>query len=124
LAHRQEKIDMALKMTNREMDGASVVALDGRAVLGAEGDALREELQKLVAQGKKKIVLNMNNIEHIDSAGLGTLVDAHLNAKSKGASLKLCHLGSKFQEVLQITRLSTIFYVCNTEAAAIASFSG
>ncbi len=57
---------MALKMTNREVDGASVLALDGRVVLGAEGDALREELQKLVAEGKKKIVLNMNNIEYID----------------------------------------------------------
>ena len=113
---------MALKMTNREVDGASVLALDGRVVLGAEGDALREELQKLVAEGKKKIVLNMNNIEYIDSAGLGTLVAAHLNAKSKGAALKLCHLGSKLQEVLQITRLSTVFCVCNTEAVAVASF--
>jgi len=119
----RKELNMALKMTNREVDGASVIALDGRVVLGAEGDALREELQKLVAEGKKKIVLNMNNIEYIDSAGLGTLVAAHLNAKSKGAALKLCHLGSKLQEVLQITRLSTVFCVCNTEAVAVASFS-
>ena len=114
---------MALKMTNREVDGASVVALDGRIVRGAEGNALRQELQKLVAEGKKNIVLNMSNIEYVDSAGLGTLVAAHLSAKSQGASLKLCHLGSKLQEVLQITRLSTVFYVCSTEAAAVASFS-
>ena len=114
---------MALKMTNREVDGASVLALDGRVVLGAEGDALREELQKLVAEGKKKIVLNMNNIEYIDGAGLGTLVAAHLNAKSKGAALKLCHLDSKLQEVLQITRPSKGFCVCNTEAVTVASFS-
>jgi anti-sigma B factor antagonist len=119
----RKELNMALKMTNREVDGASVIALDGRVVLGAEGDALREELQKLVAEGKKKIVLNMNNIGYIDSAGLGTLVAAHLNAKSKGAALKLCHLGSKLQEVLQITRLSTVFCVCNTEAVAVASFS-
>jgi anti-sigma B factor antagonist len=121
--HWREGNNMALKMTNREVDGASVVALDGRIVMGAEGDALRQELQKLVAEGKKNIVLNMNNIEYVDSAGLGTLVAAYLSAKSKGASLKLCHLGSKLQEVLQITRLSTVFYVCNTEAAAVASFS-
>jgi anti-sigma B factor antagonist len=114
---------MALKITNHEVDGTSVVALDGRVVLGVEGDALRQELQKLVAEGKKNIVLNMSNIEYVDSAGLGTLVAAHLNAKSKGASLKLCHLGSKLQEVLQITRLSTVFCVCNTEAVAVASFS-
>ena len=114
---------MALKMTNREVNGASVLALDGRIVLGAEGDVLREKLQTLVREGKKKIVLNMTNIEYIDSAGLGTLVAAHLTAKSKGASLKLCHLGSKLQEVLQITKLSTVFCVCNTEALAVASFS-
>jgi hypothetical protein len=58
----RKEINMALKMTNREVDGASVLALDGRVVFGAEGDALREELQKLVAEGKKRIVLNMNNI--------------------------------------------------------------
>ena len=63
---------MALMMTNREVDGASVVALDGRIVMGAEGNALRQELQKLVAEGKKNIVLNMSNIEYVDSAGLGT----------------------------------------------------
>ena len=114
---------MALRMTTREVNGASVLALEGRIVLGVEGDALRVELQNLVHEGKKKMVLNMNNIEYIDSAGLGTLIEAHLNAKSQGASLKLCHLGSKLQEVLRITRLATVFQVCNTEAVAIASFS-
>ena len=112
---------MALRMTSREVNGASVLALDGRIVLGAEGDALRHELQTLVREGKKTIVLNMNNIEYIDSAGLGTLVAAHLNAKSQGASLKLCHLGSKLQEVLKITKLATVFQVFNTEAIAVAS---
>jgi len=71
----------------------------------------------------RKLVLNMNNIEYIDSAELGTLIEVHLNAKSQGASLKLCHLRSKLQEVLQITRLATVFQVCNTEAGAVASFS-
>jgi len=114
---------MSLRMTNREVNGASVLALDGRIVLGAEGDALREQLQTLVREGKKKIVINLHNIEYIDSAVLGTLVAAHLNATSQGASLKLCHLGIKLQEVLQITRLASVFQVCNTEALAVASFS-
>jgi anti-sigma B factor antagonist len=119
----QEGSNMALKITNREVNGAFVLALEGRIVLGAEGDALREELHTLVHDGKKKLVLNMDHIEYIDSAGLGTLIEAHLNAKSQGASLKLCHLCSKLQEVLQITRLATVFQVCNTEAVAVASFS-
>ncbi len=114
---------MALKFTNREVDGVSVVALDGRIVLGEESNAMREKVKTLVAEGKKKIVLNMDNITFIDSAGLGTLVAAHHSAKGQGASLRLCHLGTKFQEVLQITKLMTIFEVFNTEAEAVASFS-
>ena len=114
---------MALKMADREADGVSVVVLEGRIVLGEESNALREKLKNLIAEGKKKIVLNMDNIEYIDSSGLGTLVAAHCSAKTRGASLRLCHLGSKFQEVLQITKLVTIFDVYDTKAAAVASFS-
>jgi anti-sigma B factor antagonist len=114
---------MALKMTDREVDGASVVTLDGRIVLGEESQALRVELKNLVAEGKKKIVLNMDNIKYIDSAGLGILVASHVCAKAQGASLKLSNLGSRFREVLQITKLFKVFDVYNTEAAAIASFS-
>ena len=115
---------MSMKMNNREVDGVSVVGLAGRIVLGDESNALRVELKSLIAEGKKQIVLNMDNIKYIDSAGLGILVAAHVNAKTQGASLRLCHLGSKFQEVLQITKLVTVFEVYDTEPAAIASFSG
>jgi len=114
---------VALKMTNREVDGVSVVALDGRIVLGEESNALREKVKSLIAEGKKKVVLNMANITFIDSAGLGTLVAAHHSAKSQGAALKLAHLGAKFQEVLQITKLLTVFDVYNTEAEAVSSFA-
>ena len=113
---------MALKFTQREVDGVTVVALDGRIVLGEESNALRERVKALVAEGKKKIVLNMANITFIDSAGLGTLVAAHHSAKSQGAALKLCNLGAKFQEVLQITKLLTVFDVYNNESEAVASF--
>jgi anti-sigma B factor antagonist len=119
----EEETNMALKMTNREVEGVSVVALDGRIVLGEESNALREKLKRLIAEGKKKIILNMDNIKYIDSSGLGALVAAHCSAKTQGASLRLCHLGSKFQEVMQITKLLTVFEVCDTEAAAVASFS-
>jgi anti-sigma B factor antagonist len=119
----EEETKVALKMTYREVDGVAVVALDGRIVLGEESNALREKVKSLIAEGKKKIVLNMDNITFIDSAGLGTLVAAHHSAKSQGASLRLCHLGSKFQEVLQITKLLTVFEVYDTEAAAVSSFS-
>ena len=114
---------MLSSMTTREVDGVSIVALGGRIVFGEESNALRAKVKSLIAEGKQKIVLNMKNIEYIDSAGLGMLVAAHLSAKTHGASLCLCQLGSKFHEVLEITKLVTVFQVCSTEAAAVASFT-
>lgn len=113
---------MALKMTNREVDGVAVVELEGRIVLGEESNALRERVKSLLAANKKRIVLNMDNVTYIDSAGLGTLVATHHSAKSQSASLRLSNLGSKFQEVLQVTKLLTVFEVFDSEAAAIQSF--
>lgn len=114
---------MALKMTNREVDGVAVVALEGRIVLGEESNALRERVKSLLASNKKKIVLNMDNVTYIDSSGLGALVAAHHSVRSQEGALKLSNLGSKFQEVLQVTRLLTVFEVFDTETAAIRSFS-
>lgn len=117
------RIQVALKLNSREVDGVSVVALEGRIVLGEESNSLREKVKSLLAGGKKNIVLNMDNVTYIDSAGLGTLVASHHSAKSQDAALKLSNLGSKFQEVLQVTKLLTVFDVYDSEAAAIRSFS-
>ena len=114
---------MPLKMTDREVDGVTVVALDGRIVLGEETNAFREKIKALLAEGKKKILLNLANITLIDSTSLGTLVAAHHSASTRGASVRLCNLGTKFQEVLQVTKLLTVFDVSDTEANGIRSFS-
>ena len=113
---------MTIRMTNSEVDGVSVVTLDGRIVLGEESTSFREKLRSMIAEGKKKIVLNMANIKYIDSTGLGTLVAAHVSAKTQGASVRLCHLGQKFHEIMQVTKLLTVFDVYETEAAAVSSF--
>jgi anti-sigma B factor antagonist len=113
---------VTIKMTNSEVDGVSVVTLDGRIVLGEETNSFREKLKSMLAEGKKKIVLNMVNIKYIDSSGLGALVAAHFSAKTQSASVRLCNLGKKFQEVMQITKLLTVFDVYDTEAAAVSSF--
>jgi anti-sigma B factor antagonist len=118
-----EETDMALKITNREVDGVAVVALEGRIVLGEESSALRDSVKGLLGQGKKKIALNVDNVGFIDSAGLGTLVAIYHAAKSQGASLVLCHLGSKFQELLQVTRLLTVFDTYKTEADAVRALA-
>lgn len=113
---------MTIKMTNSEVDSVSVVRLDGRIVLGEESTSLREKVKSLLAEGKKKIVLNMADVKYIDSSGLGTLVATHVSAKALGASVRLCNLGQKFHDVLQLTKLLTVFDVYDTEAAAIGSF--
>jgi anti-sigma B factor antagonist len=117
-------MSMTVRMTISEVEGVTVVALDGQIVLGEESNSLREKLKGLIAGGKQKIVLNMANVKYIDSAGLGTLVAAHITAKTQGASVRICYLGRKFHEVLQITKLLTVFDVYDTEVAAIDSFIG
>ena len=113
---------MSVIITNSEVNGVAVVELDGRIVLGEESNSLREKLKSLVAAGKKKIVLNMADITYIDSSGLGALVAAHVSAKAQGASVRLCNLGKKFHDVMQVTRLLTVFDVYDTQAAAVSSF--
>jgi anti-sigma B factor antagonist len=113
---------MDLNIQNKQIGDVSVVALKGRIVLGEGSSALRERVKNLVTDGKKKIVLNMANVTYIDSAGLGALVAAYISAKKQGSALHLSDLGNKFHEVLQITRLLTVFSVYATEAEAISSF--
>lgn len=113
---------MALRMTDREVSGVTVLDLEGRIVLGEESNAFRERVKGLLANNHKKIVLNMSNVSYIDSAGLGTLVATFHSARSQGGTLKLCNLGAKFKEVLQVTKLMTVFDVYDNDTAAVASF--
>jgi anti-sigma B factor antagonist len=114
---------VSLQITERVVDGVTVVSLDGRIVLGDETNAFREKIRALLAEGRKKILLNLDDVTLIDSTGLGTLVAAHHSASTRGAFLRLCNLGTKFQEVLQVTKLLTVFDVSGTEADGIRSFS-
>ena len=110
---------MALGITHRDVDRVAVVLLDGRIVLGEETKAFREKVKSLLAEGKKNILLDFRNISFIDSAGLDALVKAYSSAKSAGAALRLCNVGSKFRELLQITKLCTVFEVSDSEAEAV-----
>lgn len=114
---------MALRMTDRDVSGVVVLDIEGRIVLGEESNSFREKVKSLLAAGHKKIVLNLANVTYIDSAGLGTLVAIFHSARTQGATLKLANLGSKFREVLQVTRLLTVFDTYDNEAAAIQSFA-
>lgn len=114
---------MALRTSTREVDGVLVLDLEGRIVLGEESSALRETIKRLIGEGRKAIILNLSNVSFIDSSGLGALVASHSSAKAAGATLRLCNLGSKFSELLQITKLYTIFEVSDTEADALRAMA-
>jgi len=113
---------MPLKLASHEVDGVTVLLLDGRIVLGEETSKLRETVKNLVSEGKKKLVLDMKNVTMIDSSGLGALVAAYSSAKSGGASVRLCNLGAHFNQLLQITKLLTVFEVSKTQEDAVGSF--
>jgi anti-sigma B factor antagonist len=113
---------VALRMTDRDVSGVTVVEIEGRIVLGEESNSFREKVKSLLGAGKKKIVLNLQNVSYIDSAGLGTLVATFHSARSQGATLKLANLGSKFKEVLQVTKLMTVFDTYDNETLAVSSF--
>lgn len=114
---------MALKIECREMNDVAVLMLEGRVVLGEETIALREKVKSALGEGKKKIVLDLQNVTMIDSSGLGAMVSAHSSAKAAGATLRLCNLGTRTNELLQMTRLLTVFEVSGSQADAVSAMS-
>jgi anti-sigma B factor antagonist len=114
---------MSLNVTVRETNVATIVALTGRLSIGEGAAELREALQKLVAEGKKKIVLNLAGLTAMDSAGIGLLVSSYASMNRAGGQMKLSNLSSKVKDVLLITKLLTVFPVYDDEQAALDSFA-
>ena len=113
---------MALTIASREVDGVTVLVLSGRITLGEGSVQLREAVRDLISKGSKTILLNMGDVNYIDSSGLGELVSAYTTAKNQGAQVKLLNLTKKVKDVLQLTKLYTVFDVYEDEASAISSF--
>ena len=113
---------MTLKIEARTADGVTIVSCSGRIVFGEEATALRETLKKLLGS-TKRVLLNLSGVTYIDSGGLGTLVGVYSSARSAGADIKLTGLGPRLRDVLQITKLATVFEVYDNEQQAIAAFN-
>ena len=113
---------MSVKMSSRQVNGVTIVDMSGRLVLGEATSRLRELLQDLVGRGQKKIVLNMEDVSYIDSAGLGTLVSGFTTLTTQQGELKLLNLTKKVHDLLQITKLYTVFEIFDDEAHAVRSF--
>jgi anti-sigma B factor antagonist len=111
-----------LKVSTRQVDGVSIVDCSGRITLGEGSVVLRDTVKDLLGKGHKKILLNLGDVNYIDSSGIGELVSAYTTAKNQGGELKLLKLTKKVHDLLQITKLYTVFEVKDDEAAAVKSF--
>ena len=113
---------MALTIASRELDRVSVLSLNGRITLGEGSVQIRDAIRDLIGKGSKSILLDLGEVNYIDSSGLGELVSAYTTAKNQGAALKLLKLTRKVHDLLQLTKLYTVFDIYDDEASAIASF--
>ena len=112
-----------MKASIRQINGITVVDLSGLITLEQGSTVLRDTVRKLLGQGQKKILLQMGEVMAIDSSGIGELVNAYTTVRGQGGELKLLNLSEKVQDLLQITKLHTVFDISGEEAAALASFS-
>ena len=114
---------MTMKSSTRQVDGVTIVDLSGRITLGEGSVVLRDLVRELLAKGNKKILLNLGDVTYIDSSGIGELVSAFTTVRNGGGELKLLNLTKKVHDLLQITKLYTVFDIKDDETQAIQSFA-
>jgi len=113
---------VSIKTSTRLVDGVTVVDLSGRITLGEGSSTLRETVRDLISKGQKSILLNLGDVTYIDSSGIGELVSSFTSVSNQGGKLKLLNLQKKVHDLLQITKLYTVFEVHTDEAAAVRSY--
>ena len=113
---------MNMTISTRQVAGITILDIGGRIVLGEEGASVRDVIRDLLNNGHKQILFNLGDVDYIDTIGLGSLVGAFTTVRKQGGELKLLNLSEKFADVMQITKLYTVFDIINDEAAALMSF--
>ena len=113
---------MTMKASSRKVDGVVIIDLSGRITLGEGAVVLRDTVKEISSRGEKKILLNLGDVTYIDSSGIGELVSAFTSVKNAGGELKLLNLTKNVHDLLQITKLYTVFDVQDSEASALAAF--
>ncbi|KAA6457841.1 STAS domain-containing protein [Acidobacteria bacterium AB60] len=113
---------MSLKLNTREARGVVIIDVSGRLTMGEAVADIREEIHDQVAQGARKLLLNLAEVTYIDSAGLGELTAAFTSVKNREGQLKLLSLTKRVHDLMQITKLYTVFDVYDDEKTALASF--
>ena len=115
-------IFVAIYLVEKVVNDVMIVDLRGRITLGPETEAVRSKLKELLSAGHHRIILNLGEVTYLDSVGLGTLIAGYTSARNAGGDLKLLHLPRGVQQLLQITRLSTVFEIYEDLAVAVGSF--
>jgi len=113
---------VTMKASSRQVDNVTIVDLSGRITLGEGSVVLRETVKDLVSKGRNRILLNLGDVTYIDSSGIGELVSAFTSVRNQGGELKLLKLTKKVHDLLQITKLYTVFDIKDDEAAAVQAF--
>jgi len=124
IAGRKEICAMSLKINVRETGNVVILDLNGRITLGEEVASLRDTIRELLDAGQKNILLNMGDVPYIDSSGLGQLVGSFATVTNRGGQLKLLNLQKKLHELMQVTKLITVFETYTSESSALRSFAG
>ena len=114
---------MSAKLSPRQVGDVTVIDVAGRITLGEGSSNLREGIREMLAKGNKKILLNLGDVSYIDSSGIGELVSGFTTATNQGGVLKLLGLTKRVKDLLQITKLYTVFEVFDDEATAVRSFA-
>ena len=113
---------MSVKLNTRQVGDVSVVDVAGRITLGEGSSALRDALRDMINKNQKKILLNLGEVNYIDSSGIGELVSGFTTVTNSGGQLKLLNLNKRVKDLLQITKLYTVFDVHDDEAHAVRAF--
>jgi anti-sigma B factor antagonist len=111
-----------MKLNSRQIGDVTVIDAVGRITLGEGSSVFRETIKDLVSKGNKKILLNLAEVSYIDSSGIGELVSGFTSVSNAGGQLKLLKLTKRIQDLLQITKLYTVFEVFDDEAKALGNF--
>lgn len=114
---------MTMKTNSRRVDGVTILDLSGRITLGEGSVVLRDQIRDLLGKGEKKLLLNLGDVTYIDSSGIGELVSAFTTVRNQGGELKLLNLTKKVHDLLQITKLYTVFDIKDDEASAVKAFA-
>lgn len=114
---------MSSKLTTRQVNEVTVIDVSGRITLGEGSSLLRDELRSLIGSNRRKILLNLADVDYMDSSGIGQLVAAFTTVNNQGGQLKLLNLTKRMKELLQMTRVISIFEIFDDEKKAVGTFS-